>query len=90
MMLANTMFKEDVMTVLDAEMNKQINKDFEFTDYRIRKTLYPKQQEVYDDILSRTIECICTRRAGKTELVARMLVREAIRPPYQTPTGKML
>lgn len=65
MTLASTMFKENVLSVLDAEMEKQMNKDYEFTEYRIRKTLYPKQQEVYDDSLSRTIECICTRRAGK-------------------------
>lgn len=90
MTLASTMFKENVLSVLDAEMEKQMNKDYEFTEYRIRKTLYPKQQEVYDDSLSRTIECICTRRAGKTELVARMLVREATKLPYMTPVGKAL
>lgn len=90
MTLASTMFKENVLSVLDAEMEKQMNKDYEFTEYRIRKTLYPKQQEVYDDNLSRTIECICTRRAGKSELVARMLVREATRPPFMTPAGKAL
>ena len=63
--LANTVFKEDMLATLDAEVNKQLAKDAEFTIYRIRQTLYDKQKEVFDDNLSRTIECICTRRAGK-------------------------
>lgn len=89
-MLASAMFKDDLMTTLDAELNKQMTKDAAFTEYRIRQTLYDKQKDVFDDNTSRTIECICTRRAGKTELVARMLVREATKPPYITPTGKPL
>lgn len=88
--LANIIFKQDMMEVLDSELNKQMSKDFEFIDYRIRKTLYTKQQEVYDDNVSRTIECICTRRAGKSELVARLLVREVVKPPFITPAGKPL
>lgn len=85
--LANTIFKEDMMTTLDAQLNAQMAKDSEFIQYRIRKTLYDKQQEVYDDNFSKVIECICTRRAGKTELVARLLVREAIKPDFVTPVG---
>lgn len=88
--LANTVFKEDMLATLDAEVNKQMAKDAEFTIYRIRQTLYDKQKEVFDDNLSRTIECICTRRAGKSELVARLLVAEALKPPYETPVGKPL
>lgn len=89
-MLANAMFKDDLLSTLDEELNKQMSKDYAFIEYRIRQTLYDKQKEVFDDNLSPTIECICTRRAGKSSLVARMLVREVIKPPYETPTGKLL
>lgn len=89
-LLANAIFKDDLLATLDSEMNKQMAKDAEFTIYRIRNTLYDKQKEVFDDKLSKTIECICTRRAGKTELVARLLVAECIKPPYETPVGKPL
>ena len=88
--LANAIFKDSILETLDAELNKQMAKDAEFLNYRIRQTLYPKQQQVYDDNLSRTIECICTRRAGKTELIARLLVRECCKQPYITPTSKTL
>lgn len=89
-MLANAIFKDDLLSTLDAEMNRQMAKDAEFTIYRIRNTLYDKQKEVFDDKLSKTIECICTRRAGKTELIARMLVAECVKPPFETPVGKTL
>ena len=88
--LANTMFREDMMATLDAQLNAQMAKDAEFMLYRIRQTLYDKQRDVFDDNLSPTIECICTRRAGKTELVARLLVAEAVKAPYITPVGKPL
>lgn len=86
-MLASALFKDDLMSTLDSEMNAQMAKDSEFIQYRIRQTLYDKQQQVYDDVLSKTIEAICTRRAGKTELVARLLVREAVKPDFITPVG---
>lgn len=89
-LLASALFSADTLTILDSEMNKQMAKDAEFIKYRIRQTLYDKQQEVYDDMTSRTIQAICTRRAGKTELVARMVVRDAVSAPYLTPTGKPL
>lgn len=88
--LANAIFKDDLLSTLDAEANKQMAKDAEFTIYRIRSTLYDKQKEVFDDKLSKIIECICTRRAGKTELVARLLVAECVKPPFETPVGKQL
>lgn len=88
--LAQSMFTPDLLVKLDADVNRQMAKDADFLIYRIRNTLYDKQKEVFDDLTSRTIECICTRRAGKTELVARILVREAAKPPYITPVGKPL
>jgi len=88
--LAQSMFTPDLLTKLDSDVNRQMAKDADFLIYRIRNTLYDKQKEVFDDLISRTIECICTRRAGKTELVARLLVREAAKPAYMTPVGKPL
>ena len=80
--LANTIFKEDMMATLDAELNRQMTKDTEFIAYRIRNTLYDKQQEVYDNRIDRTIQAICTRRAGKTELLARLMLRDAMTPQH--------
>lgn len=89
-LIANGIFTENLMDKLDAELNKQQKENADFMSYRIRMTLYDKQMQVYDNLLDRTIQCICTRRAGKTELVARMIVREALKEPYETPTGKVL
>lgn len=80
MMLASSMFSAEILSVLDAEMNKQLSKDIEFSVYRIRQTLYDKQQEVFDNNIDPSILIICTRRAGKTELNARILAKATLTP----------
>lgn len=79
-MLAAAMFKDDLLSTLDAELNKQMAKDIEFSVYRIRQTLYDKQQEVFDNNVDQSILIICTRRAGKTELNARILAKAILTP----------
>lgn len=81
-LLAAAMFKDDLMTTLDAELNKQMTKDYEFLVYRIRNTLYDKQQEVFDNNIDSTMQAICTRRAGKTELLARLSLKDAMKPNH--------
>lgn len=75
-MIASALFSSDLLTKLDAELNAQMEKDREFLSFRIRNTLYDKQQAVYDNTLDNTIECICTRRAGKSELLARLALND--------------
>ena len=77
--LAQSMFTPDLLTKLDAEADKAMAKDLEFSRYRLRNTLYDKQQEVFDNDADKRIEIICSRRSGKTELNARLLIKDNLR-----------
>lgn len=81
-LLASAMFSDELLKHLDEEANKQMAKDREFLIYRIRNTLYDKQQEVFDNNLDQAIQAICTRRAGKTELTARLMLKDASKPNH--------
>lgn len=50
-----------------------ITRDRDFVEYRIQKELFDKQREVFLDIFHKKITLMCSRRAGKTELVPRIL-----------------
>lgn len=76
--LITSMFAEDVIQSWDKELDKQISADKSFLNYRIRDTLYDKQREVFDNNTDQQIGVICTRRAGKTELAARVLLKYAL------------
>ena len=78
--LADIVFANDLMGKLDAERDKVIARDVAFARYRLAQTLFTKQKEVFDDLISRRIVNICGRRAGKTELNARLLVRACLAP----------
>lgn len=65
MLLASALFSEKLLATLDEEVNKQMNRDISFADYNIRKTLYDKQQEVYDNNQDKVIVVINSRRTGK-------------------------
>lgn len=79
-MLATAIFSNDLFAKLDEEINKQMNKDIEFKQYQIRKTLYDKQQEVFDDEKDKIILVINSRRSGKTEMMGRLLAKRVCRP----------
>ena len=78
-MLAQAVFSNDLFTRLDDEINRQMAKDIQFQEFRIRQTLYNKQQEVFD-CKDKLIECMCSRRVGKTELAGRLLAKRVVRP----------
>lgn len=80
MLLASALFSEKLLATLDEEVNKQMNRDISFADYNIRKTLYDKQQEVYDNNQDKVIVVINSRRTGKTELAGRLLAKRILRP----------
>ena len=77
--LAQSMFTPDLLTKLDAQADAAMAKDMEFTRYRLRNTLYDKQQEVFDNTLDKRIEIICSRRSGKSELNARLLIKDFLK-----------
>lgn len=69
-----------IVDILDDFQNKQMAQDNSWKRYRIRETLFSKQQEVFDNNEDEEIEIICSRRAGKTEVDARILVAGCIEP----------
>ena len=70
----------DLITRLDAEVNKAMARDTSFQQYQIRNTLYDKQQEVYDNSTDKFMIVINSRRSGKTELMGRLLAKRVCRP----------
>jgi hypothetical protein len=73
-------FKDDLIEKLDEEIDKQMMKDQDFLKYRIQKLYFDKQRDVlFDDTVQR--KCIiCSRRSGKTELAAALIVQTSVIP----------
>jgi uncharacterized UPF0146 family protein len=84
-MLGSGLFSETTLSKLDSQTNKMMQRDIDFHTYRIRNTLFDKQQEVFDDNTSKSICIICSRRAGKTQTNARLIVKKCLTP--NTPTA---
>lgn len=78
-MLGSGLFSERTLSKLDKEASSLINKDRDFAVYRIRSTLFDKQQQVFDNDIDKTILVICSRRSGKTELNARKILKVALK-----------
>ena len=70
----------DLITRLDAEVNKAMARDTAFQQYQIRNTLYDKQQEVYDNSTDKFMIVINSRRSGKTEMMGRLLAKRVCKP----------
>ena len=70
----------DLITRLDAEVNKAMARDTAFQQYQIRNTLYDKQQEVFDNFIDKFILVINSRRSGKTEMMGRLLAKRVCKP----------
>ena len=70
----------DLITRLDAEVNKAMARDTAFQQYQIRNTLYDKQQEVYDNSTDKIMIVINSRRSGKTEMMGRLLAKRVCKP----------
>ena len=78
--LAKQLFQDDIISSLDAQTEKLLSKDIDFLEYRIMKQLFKEQREVFLDTMVRRKCIMCSRRAGKTELNARLLVRACAIP----------
>lgn len=79
-LIAKAIMTPDILDRLDADADRLILRDKEFAEYRVFKQLYKEQREVaYDKFIDR--KCIVTsRRSGKTNLAARLLVDYCIEP----------
>ena len=83
-LLSRQLLQEDIISSLDEQTEKLLARDKEFLHFRLVKQLYDKQREVlYDYMISHKL-IATSRRAGKTNLAARMLVDYCIEP--DTPT----
>lgn len=72
-MIAKTIFKEDILNALDEQVESAYARERDFLEYRLIKTLFDKQRDIFLDDYVRRKAIICSRRAGKTETVKRML-----------------
>ena len=76
--LAAGLFNESLWDSLDVYLRKSTQEDVDFEVYKVRQSLYDKQKEVYDDLQDKKFLIINSRRSGKTELLGRLAVREAL------------
>ena len=80
MFLASKILPAEVLQALDSETEKYMNKDIDFFRYRLQGRLFEKQKYVFNDNTSRKIVEMCSRRAGKTENNADLLLKYACEP----------
>ena len=79
--LAAGLFNPELWDSLDTYLRKATQEDVDFEVYKVRQSLYDKQKEVYDDLQDNKFLIINSRRSGKTELLGRLAVREALTNP---------
>ena len=80
-LIARQLLQEDIIASLDSEADKYLARDIDFNEYRLLKTLYKEQQQVYTDPAGKII-VIGSRRIGKTELSARLLIKDILKPNH--------
>ena len=80
-LIAKQLMTDDIITKLDAETDKYLSRDNDFTDFRIMNTLYKEQRDVFLDKYRKKI-VIGSRRIGKTELAARLLLSDMKYPNH--------
>lgn len=79
-MLAEQIFQDDIISALDAQTEKYLNKDIDFYQFRLQKRLFDAQKRVFNDFLSRRKCSMCSRRAGKTEEAVDEILKVACIP----------
>lgn len=79
--LANTIFKDNLLDLLDRDSNREMAKNREFNEYRLIKQFYDKQRDIMLDCNKfKKIIAITSRRTGKTTMNAGLIVLEALTP----------
>lgn len=80
-LLSRQLLQDDIISKLDAETDKYLARDTDFILFRIMKTLYKEQRDVFLDSYRKKI-IIGSRRIGKTELAARLLLSDMVYPNH--------
>lgn len=79
--VAQTIFQQEILKLLDEAHDKEIANDREFTRYKLMKTFFKEQREViYEINHSKQIVVCCSRRAGKTDLASGAILYAALIP----------
>lgn len=78
-MLASAIFDSDLFKTLDKRVEEEQNKNIDFQLYRVRLTLYDRQQELFDNNFDRIIMAMCGRRSGKSEANQRIILKHALK-----------
>lgn len=79
-LLAKQIMQDDIISALDQQTEKLLSKDVDFLEYRILKQLFKEQREVYLDSFVKRKCVMCSRRAGKTEVNVRIMVKTCVVP----------
>lgn len=80
-LIAKQLLTDNIIEKLDAETDKYLARDIDFIRFRIMNTLYDKQRDVFLDKDRKKI-IISSRRVGKTELAARLLLEDSVYPGH--------
>ena len=79
--LANTIFKDNLLELLDSDKSEEMKKTKDFNEYRLIKQFYDKQRDIILDCNKfRKIIAITSRRTGKTTMNAGLCVFECLTP----------
>lgn len=78
-MLASAIFDSDLFKTLDKRVEEEQNKNTDFQMYRVRQTLYDKQQDVFDNNYDKSVMAMCGRRSGKSVLNQRIILKHALK-----------
>lgn len=79
--LAKTVFRNNLLDILDASNNEEITKNREFSEYRLLKQFYDRQRDIILDTNKfKKIIALTSRRTGKTTMNAGLIVFEALTP----------
>lgn len=78
-MLSSAIFDSDLFKTLDKRVEEEQNKNIDFQLYRVRQTLYDRQQDIFDNNFDRLLMAMCGRRSGKSELNQRIILKHALK-----------
>ena len=77
---AEQLLQQDIISMLDEQTERNLNKDIDFTQYRLQKRLFKEQKDVFNDFTARRKLAMCSRRAGKTEGNVDEILKVAVKP----------
>lgn len=73
------LLSEGLIEKLNAETDKYLARDRDFSEFRLLKTLYKEQRDIFLDDYIRNKIVIGSRRIGKSEMAGRLLLKDCLR-----------